>query len=98
VTNPAADAQYQQFLAWQASQGKPVEAVPADERPLPHVVDVLKHLVSIAPLASEAVIRDYHEVLEDFREAWDNVLGHSHDREAVKVSGAETPTVPANNG
>jgi hypothetical protein len=44
--------------------------------------DILKHLVSLAPVASEGVQREYHTVLDDLRDAWDKVA--SDTRATVK--------------
>lgn len=71
------------FKAWQASQASgqtvpsnvnvPVLNAPQDERPQTDVFDALKHLVSLAPVATEAIKQSYHDLIDDFRNEFEDV-------------------------
>jgi hypothetical protein len=71
----APDAEYQQFLAWKAQASKTDAAIaaPLDERPPTHWVDIIKQLVSMAPVASEGIRLAYHKVLDDLQADWEQM-------------------------
>ena len=81
MTNPANDPQYQQFLAWQQSKdATAVPVVPEDERPQQDVWDVLTHLVSIAPLPSQTIQREYVDIINAARDKYDGASGEEQPK------------------
>lgn len=77
-------ASFAAFQQWQASQAAgqsvpsnvnvPVLNAPQDERVQGDFFDALKHIVSLAPVATEAVRNSYHDLIDDFRNEWNDVL------------------------
>lgn len=63
MPDAAADAEYQQYLAWKSQTT--TATVPANETPAVHINHVLKTLVNSARLASEGTVRQFCTAIDE---------------------------------